>query len=1457
MAKINKIRITNFIYDGGDTAIKDEIFDFFNGENVLINQANGAGKTSIIHFIMQIVKPKVKISKRDIYKYFLTNRNTAHAMIEWILGENEHVLTGICMKKWEGGESNDVEYFTYISEYGYRKSPTISSIPIIEDDCVIPFDRIKGELKALSNNVPSFKVYTYNQGADYRKDLESFGIFQEEWDLIAKINKEEGALVKLFEDSSTTKAVMEKWILNSIEDSVTSGNTQNFADMIERNAENFSRLKQGQEEIQVYKDFKVDLVALNEQSIKLDLSKREYDGSIEQMGCFNNYISMLSENSQKDLLQSNTELTMAEELLLDVQFKEESFLYRIEENVLNSQKSKLEDIDNKLNVLIERHNNAKSEKNLLDARSIFDEIEGKTNKLRQKSYELESMKKSDAEINQELDKVKYSLRIKYEEMLSEINSKIDEINAKIKALGENRNELKNNETSLSDKLQQMRDALSRLDEKLEAFEKFEGDIHKKIQPKTLFISDETLSEEINESSRLTQEILIFNDKLKAVEKNEAELNNEREQLSQENIKLQQNKTRIDEKIENYISEKEKVSLSVEKYGLSLDEHTQNELIEMLEDRRQPYDIRYRDIDNVIYELSKKINSIQKGSFNSSDSLEKVLKESGVEYFQGIEWIKQQKKEDREKYLKLNPLLPYSIIVSQKEVQTIKKLDFADIDFVVPIIIKEKLVDKCEERELDIVVFSEKSYFIVSYNEGVLIDEEQMMLYKEKLINDKSRLEEEQKTLMDTITNINNTIYTLKKYYTDFSESYVGKLFDDQREMGNKIDLYDLKLTGIRNELSGLKETRENINQVISDANLKLSIVKGRIEIINDYLEKKKKNNQNVDQRGTIVPEVQQLTAKLTEIRNQLETAGNKLMEFNISVEKQQSEHNDINKKYSFYKLCIPTEIISSDINELKNREKALEKRLSNPAKQKEIEDDIQSINTDIGNRQTVLDGYEISSEDIESVRFDRFRYEKVIEAERELSDSIDVMKKEEKIENDIFVEKNALCKNMADGIINKYGEPIYNFEKLSDSVLEKIRQEIKYYGESVSSLKNHIKELDDNIRECDKTLKLLRASMTSLGVQNVLIQNIQGTGDFTQIIDNDEYVNELSKKYKEASNYFANAKRSMKSNFDEINMKNSNRKIPGIIKFLSSLLNSELLYSPHTLNEHIERQNRLIDKRIEVISEEITEISKDKENIVLICTQYVDSILENVKEFDSKSQIMLENGKPKQMLSLVIPQIPYEREVILRGYISECIDEVITLKELNRTQKEVMEVLKHKLSTKALVNAVTPLDNYTLNVFKPKENAKKVSYTAWDDMESDTSGGEGFAGAFFLFATILTYIRYKKLASLQEGSFKNYFKDTKSIIMDNPFGKMSSEHLLKTVFALAKQYNMQVICFTDLKNNSIFNRFNLIYALNSVYTDDNRRYIVKEFLKGQTEGVEDMFIKEVKQLMMFDMIDDA
>jgi hypothetical protein len=47
----------------------------------------------------------------------------------------------------------------------------------------------------------------------------------------------------------------------------------------------------------------------------------------------------------------------------------------------------------------------------------------------------------------------------------------------------------------------------------------------------------------------------------------------------------------------------------------------------------------------------------------------------------------------------------------------------------------------------------------------------------------------------------------------------------------------------------------------------------------------------------------------------------------------------------------------------------------------------------------------------------------------------------------------------------------------------------------------------------------------------------------------------------------------------------------------------------------------------------------------------------------------------------------------------------------------------------------------------------------------------------------------------------------------NPFGPISSEHLLQPMFEIAKRHRTQLICLSDLKQNSIMNCFNLIYML--------------------------------------------
>ena len=94
--------------------------------------------------------------------------------------------------------------------------------------------------------------------------------------------------------------------------------------------------------------------------------------------------------------------------------------------------------------------------------------------------------------------------------------------------------------------------------------------------------------------------------------------------------------------------------------------------------------------------------------------------------------------------------------------------------------------------------------------------------------------------------------------------------------------------------------------------------------------------------------------------------------------------------------------------------------------------------------------------------------------------------------------------------------------------------------------------------------------------------------------------------------------------------------------------------------------------------------------------------------------------------------------------------------------------------------------------------------------------------------------------------------------MDNPFGPISSEHLLKPLFDIAKKYNTQLICLTDLKQNSIMNQFKVIFMMKIVEnTSGTMEYLKVEesTYNGEDEAAEENlemlhYHQEVEQMSL-------
>ncbi|AGK52777.1 hypothetical protein [Bacillus sp. 1NLA3E] len=159
--------------------------------------------------------------------------------------------------------------------------------------------------------------------------------------------------------------------------------------------------------------------------------------------------------------------------------------------------------------------------------------------------------------------------------------------------------------------------------------------------------------------------------------------------------------------------------------------------------------------------------------------------------------------------------------------------------------------------------------------------------------------------------------------------------------------------------------------------------------------------------------------------------------------------------------------------------------------------------------------------------------------------------------------------------------------------------------------------------------------------------------------------------------------------------------------------------------------------------------------------------------------------------------------------------------------------------------------------YKIDINVNNSGYKSWEQVMKENSGGERFVS---FFAVLVALMSYTRISMKFEDDYQRN-TDMKVLIMDNPYGPISSEHLLKPLFKIAQKYHTQLICLTDLKQNSILNCFNLIYMIKirqNVF--GTNEYIqleqqIKEDAKVEKDEMLEKAVfraKEVEQISLFE-----
>lgn len=1453
MPKLNSNRIVNLTYNNNSenaaTKIMDEIFEL-DCEHTLKLLRNGGGKTVQTQMmIAPYVSPRYRnLGNRNFEDYFTDEKNPTYIAAEWVLESGEKILIGLVVKKGSSqlleNEPSGLDIMSYVYEYVDDEDEySIKNIPFSKrtengyvvlsmNDAEELFKRIK------SKNKFTFDYYNLNIDSNrsrYYKKLRSYSIEPNEWETIMRtINQEEGGLAKLFDNSKTEEGLIDAWFLKNIhsklnkDDDVVKELQMSVKKYVENkmSKQNLIDIIEGIEE---YKYYTKEILLISEKYKEILENKFTKEEKIKELLIYN-YKENKKIGSELDYLNLEKDNTL--KLIAMNNYEEESYKYHtlvrerdMAEVELLDENSKLESLKNELKKL-------ERDENLHQVINLNNQKEERVKELESIQAKIDKELKSNKEIEAELSDVSYTLKALLSKEKDKYNNDINECLTKDKELTKQKDEseksiinLKTEQGILKSDIKKYEDGILKeytnlLDDMKSKHELplyvDEGVIN---DLKLSFINKMTIKE--NEYSNTLKDIDNINKELEELKNSinnsnikKIKLENESKNLKEKLIAAEKNCEEI-LNVLDYINEEE-TKLFDNTYII-------NKLLELINKTKS-------NIDYNTHEKIKKIQQIdmiKKGVITEIPTdIKDKLNELGINYDLGLNYLNNLKISDmeKEKLLISNPFLPFSLVLSSEDIDLLKKIDL-DISSSYNLLIanKDKLMQELNLKIDKNIYQIDKLNILFNFNKALLSENIRK--------NTISNIELEVYDLTNIIKEFNEDLSLINEYLHkvkgfNITENYL-------LDLKNKINKNDGEIDEITFKIANYEKRKEEIlnkvlkekEELLSDINNQLKSIKIEVKEIDKFLNSYlifNKEYSNVkmkeDRIDIINNELDKLSLFVEEIKSNLalnEASIWKLKELLKDVLDEINEIDSLNLNLDNANvLVLEKNVLEAKFKALKSKSfvniDGLEESL------KVIKKNINRIEKEMN---IIITHYSIDkNEYINEIYLEEFKerikYLKDVKSE-EIEAQIKVVTDKtvvlEKLKESV-VKKQKLCKKIYENtkaVYTKVGSEIDFIGNVLD--LETIN--IRDFKEEENKLKEELSIIESKKDNLDIILEAIRKSNQRLDFFSYIIDNIEHIDsvdvdlDINPIEDLDDITTELIKDFKLIEENINENKKHMEEAFSLLTINFKYKDISPFSKNIQELISMK--EEPSLVITFINTSMECLDRLKRKHEYDLSVINEEKENILNTILKYVEEVYAHFGTIDKNSRIDID-GENQKMLEIKQPNWDI---VLYNTKIKDYFDNIVSNCEKRIALGEPMdEYIAVNITTSKLYNAVVGISNVRIHLKKLEYVNNKIatSRIKWKDVMKN-SGGEGFVSAFVILVSLLSYMRTDNevLSSKKE--------EGKVIIMDNPFGKMSSEHLIKPVMTIANKYNVQLICYTAQKGDNIYNRFPNIYHMDTEY----------------------------------------
>ncbi|KLU64795.1 hypothetical protein DEAC_c31230 [Desulfosporosinus acididurans] len=1421
MPRINRIRIINFSYNNDSRHIQDETFNFHGGENALLSLANGGGKSVLVQLCFQPIVPEIRIQGRRINAFFRKKRLPAYVLIEWKLdAAGGYLLTGIGMVAAEVSgvedERNRVKYFTFTSRYTGSNDFDLANIELIKQSGNIleikPFKEAREMIAEREKKDPyNFGCFYDDDGDRYRKRLAEFGIAQDEWrNIIAKINDHEGGLDEIFQKHKNSSQLLNEWIIKTIEKVIFKDRAEahRLEEMLEGlvreviENERFILEKEVLDEfLKVYGEQVVSLVEL----LNGLEEQKNYGAKLAAMYSYldSETVKLNEKNEDNKITLDNIEL---ERKRINLEDRSHAYWLRRDEYLLAA--SRLAESEEKSRENEEKLEITKRSLKILQAAGLRDELRVKRADLSGIDEKLK-VSKSQFDTDNRMRNLEYSLKMATQEILQSLESVLTRLKEEkgeqetlrvqadkdVSDLGNNLRKFEGEKGSLQQQKLQYesheRDVRSKL--KLSLSRNLLGELAADEIEKARFELKKKLEDLKNEGQQLTEERA-------GKEQRQLEADQEIQGVGEETSREKNVLHDLERDIEVYEQQEREIQGILQKFGFNFElrfdrVRLQAAFDQLLKDLNHSLEeaVRMRD------DAKESLFSLNNGRLHIPEEIISLLADKDISYETGEAYLRNQSPEIRQKLLAANPVLPYALILARQDIellaQAIKNLTLRR---AIPIMAYEDL-SLSMSLLADRWVQTAEGIFLVCLYEGRIFDHSGLEKLEEELKRKQKDSLEQYRHYTEERNEVvaKQTICSRFAFKADYRYDLAKKKTASEIKLQTLADRRDF----LRQEKENLRITLQNLKQKIQTVIESQQKAQKAVELFEAWIEQEN-DYQTCRQRLTEVNEaIAGAERRKSELEASLVSFQKKIEGFTLEIEQKKIEVRDIRKKYNTYQDAQEAEFIAGTVEELEERLQALKAQYSGEIEL--LEKRKTELQSEGVKKEKELSKLGLSEGDYIEVVYDEGKLD-------EINLEISVLEEfNKKLQNKRFaatgIESAAkeACR-IAEEEVRKLGaeSPLGQEDIKGDFPGRRHK-----LAEQQAKLTEEITQISRKITDYNKLMEQITSHINKL--------KVEPEKGFRPEQDVKSQTGLLVERYRtiEAKNRTQGDGLRQKYSGLKAEYRDKNTNIGNIFKGLDQLWDkAEMGYDDfYYLYERLSLHQDKLRELIKLHENQLFNLERNKKDMVQQSLLQGMRFYEEIEWISDHSKVRLQGrSRPVQMLKIELALDSHDAAGLrMKDYIEACIAKVREETRQEKSEEEVKKAIAKLMYNRELLNIYLGNSNIPVRVFKIDLNMQNSSLKTWEDAMRENSGGEKFVVYFSVLSALMAYTRSRTL----EAAGAEEDKDSSVLVMDNPFGPISSEHLLNPLFEIAKKHRTQLICLSDLKQNSILNCFNLIYML--------------------------------------------